>query len=75
MDEGGLPHDDTPPIRLPINFGPPGSFGLPVQIPEPDDPASVTPEVQSTRKHCCPGKQLPASGCFALPKEIRLAKR
>ncbi len=29
---------DAPPIKFPINLGPPGSDGLPIQIPEPDDP-------------------------------------
>ena len=71
ISEGGAPHADVPPDRVPINRGPPGSDGLPVQMPEPDEPGSVMPEIQSTRKHCSPGKQLPGFG-FAVPKAMRL---
>ena len=72
MFAGTASHEDGPPLRFPINLGPPGSDGLPIQIPEPDEPGSVMPEVQSTRTHCVPGKQLPAFGCLAVPNEMRL---
>jgi hypothetical protein len=66
----GMSQAASPPVKFPINLGPPGSLGRPFHKPEPDDPPSVVPLLQSTLVHCKPPN--PQFGVCVFPNAIRL---
>ena len=66
----GLLQEAKPPVRVPTSFG---SEGVPFQMPEPDDPASVVPEFHRmfVKFWQGPGRPTPQSA-MVLPNEMRL---
>ena len=66
----GLLQEASPPVKFPINLAPVGSVGMPFHKPDPDDPPSVVPLVQSTLVHCNPPN--PQAPDWVFPNAIRL---